>query len=81
MQTAIYIAMILVSAALTIIVVLQARSAGMQNRDTGSVQRTRRGLERTLYQATVVLASVFLLLALLASLPLFTTVPASLPAS
>lgn len=79
MQTALYIAVILVSAALIVIVVLQARSAGMQNRDTGSIQRTRRGLERTLYQATVVLASVFLLLALLSSLPLFASVAA--PAS
>lgn len=71
METAFYIAQLLICAALIVVVVLQARTAGMQNRDAGSIYRTRRGLEKTLYQTTIVLAVVFLLLSLLISLPLF----------
>jgi preprotein translocase subunit SecG len=70
-QIAFYIALVVISIALITVVVLQARSAGMQSRDTSSVYRTRRGLEKTLHQTTVVLATVFLLLSLVASLPLF----------
>lgn len=77
MQIAFYIAMIVVSVALIVVVVLQARSAGMQSRDTSSQYRTRRGLEKTLYQTTVVLAAVFLLLSLVVSLPLFGSAPAT----
>jgi len=43
----------------------------MANRDTSSIYRTRRGLEKTLYQATLVLSVSFLLLSLIASLPIF----------
>lgn len=71
MQIAFYTAQIIISIALIVVVVLQARSAGMQNRDASSVFRTRRGLEKTLYQSTIILAAVFLLLSLVISLPLF----------
>lgn len=73
MEIAFYIAQILICISLIIVVVMQARSAGMQSRDAGSFSRTRRGLEKTLYQTTIVLSVVFLLLALLISLPLFST--------
>jgi preprotein translocase subunit SecG len=57
----------LICAALISVVVLQARSGGMGSVFGGdsSLHRTRRGLERTLYQATITLAALFLLFALL----------------
>lgn len=71
METAFFIAQIIISTVLITIVVLQARTAGMANRDSSSIYRTRRGLEKTIYQATIVLSVVFLLLALFLSLPFF----------
>jgi preprotein translocase subunit SecG len=70
-ELALYIAMIIICAVLITLVVLQARTAGMTNNDSSSIYRTRRGMEKTLHQATVVLAAVFLLLALITSLPIF----------
>nr|WP_216863558.1 preprotein translocase subunit SecG [Candidatus Chloroploca mongolica] len=70
-ELALYFSMIIVSAVLITLVVLQARSLGMANRDTSSIYRTRRGLEKTMHQATIVLSVVFLMLALLTSLPIF----------
>lgn len=71
METALYIALLVVSAVLTTLVVLQARTAGMANRDASSIYRTRRGLEKTMHQATIALSTIFLLLSLIASLPIF----------
>ncbi len=71
MEIALYFALIIISAVLVVLVVLQARSPGMANRDTSSVYRTRRGLEKTLHQATIALSVTFLLLALITSLPIF----------
>jgi hypothetical protein len=48
---------------------VQGRTAGLQQRDT--IYRTKRGIEKTMHQATIVLAVVFLLLALIASLPIW----------
>lgn len=73
MEIALYIALIVISVVLIFLVVLQGRTAGLQSRDTSSIYRTKRGLEKTIYQATIVLGVVFLLLALIASLPLFPT--------
>ncbi|KAB8142410.1 preprotein translocase subunit SecG [Chloroflexia bacterium SDU3-3] len=70
METALYIAIIIVAVVLIALVILQGRNAGLQSRDTSSIYRTKRGLEKTIYQTTVVLAVVFLILALFASLPL-----------
>lgn len=77
MEVALFVATLIVSVVLIVLVVLQARTAGMANRDTSSIYRTRRGVEKTLYQATVTLAIVFLVLALITSLPLFASVPAA----
>jgi preprotein translocase subunit SecG len=74
-ETALYVATLIVCIVLIILVVLQARTAGMANRDTSSIYRTRRGVEKTLHQATIVLAVVFLLLALITSLPIFGSAP------
>ena len=71
MEIALFIAIMVVSAVLITLVVLQARTAGMANRDSSSISRTKRGLEKTMHQATIALAAVFLVLALVTSLPLF----------
>jgi preprotein translocase subunit SecG len=78
-QLALSIALVIVSFALIGLVILQGRTAGLQSRDSSSIYRTKRGLEKTLHQATIVTATLFLLLALVASLPLFGTPPAATP--
>jgi preprotein translocase subunit SecG len=65
-----YIALLIVSFALIGLVILQGRNAGLQSRDSSSMYRTKRGLEKTIHQTTIALAVVFLVLALVASLPL-----------
>jgi preprotein translocase subunit SecG len=76
-ETALYIALILISFVLIGLVILQGRTAGLQSRDSSSIYRTKRGVEKTLHQATIVLGVVFLILALITSLPIF---PAPAPA-
>jgi protein translocase SecG subunit len=39
--------------------------------DASSIYQTKRGLEKTMFQATIVLGVLFLILALVASLPIF----------
>jgi preprotein translocase subunit SecG len=73
LETGLYIALIIISIALIGLVILQGRNAGLQARDSSSIYRTKRGLEKTIYQATIALAVAFLLLALITSLPLFGT--------
>lgn len=70
-EIALYIALIIISATLIFLVVLQGRTAGLQSRDSSSIYRTKRGIEKTIFQATIVLGIVFLVLSLIASLPLF----------
>lgn len=59
---------IIISVTLVVIILLQVKG------DTGGVfggagvARTRRGLERTLFNATIVLAAVFLLMSLLSAI-------------
>ena len=71
MELALYIALIIISFTLIGLVILQGRNAGLQNRDSSSIYRTKRGLEKTLHQATIIVAVVFLLLALITSLPIY----------
>lgn len=73
LEIGLYIALIIVSFALIGLVILQGRNAGLQARDSSSIYRTKRGLEKTIHQATIALAVVFLILSLIASLPLFGT--------
>lgn len=77
MEAALYIALIILSITLIGLVIIQGRTAGLQSRDTSSIYRTKRGLEKTIYQATIVVAVVFLLLALVTSLPIFGTTTAA----
>jgi preprotein translocase subunit SecG len=76
-EIALYIALIIICFVLIGLVILQGRTAGLQSRDTSSIYRTKRGVEKTLHQATIVLAIVFLILALVTSLPIFSTATTS----
>jgi preprotein translocase subunit SecG len=55
---------IIVSAVLVVVILLQVRGSGFGELGTQSVFRTRRGVEKTLFQATIVLAVVFVLVSM-----------------
>ena len=57
------IGMILVSIALVAIILLQVKGEGIGGLQSGSFVRTRRGLEKTLFQLTIVLVILFLAVA------------------
>jgi preprotein translocase subunit SecG len=61
------IALIITSIALIISVILQSKGAGLgglTGGDTGGIFTARRGIEKTLFRVTIVLAVVFFILAL-----------------
>ncbi len=57
------LAMILISIALVAIILLQVKGEGIGGLQSGSFVRTRRGLEKTLFQMTIVLVVIFLVVA------------------
>ncbi len=57
------IAMILISIALIAIILLQVKGEGIGGLQSGSFVRTRRGLEKTLFQMTIVLVVIWLVVA------------------
>lgn len=66
--TAFNFAQILISLVLIVVLVLQAKGSGFGSAlggQTTSMFRTRRGVERTLFQLTIVLVTVFLAVSLL----------------
>ena len=63
-KTYLNIIQIIVSAVLVVTVLLQVRGSGFGELGTQSVFRTRRGIEKTLFQATIVLAVVFILVSM-----------------
>ena len=70
LQNALQIIQVILSIALIIVIILQARGQGLGSLfgggDTGmGITKTRRGLERTLFQITIVLAALFLINAVL----------------
>ena len=68
MVTYLYLAQIILAITITVLVMLQAKDAGMGNVFGGGdmgVARTRRGVEKTLFNATIVIGILFLLLSLL----------------
>jgi preprotein translocase subunit SecG len=68
LETAFNLAQILISGVLIVVLTLQAKGSGFGSAlggQTSSVFRTRRGVERTLFNLTVVLAVVFILVSLL----------------
>jgi preprotein translocase subunit SecG len=61
---------IIVSIALIVVIILQAKGSGIGNLlgggDAGmGITKTRRGLEKTLFQITIILCALFLLNAIL----------------
>lgn len=68
LSTALQIAQIVLAVALILVVVLQMRGSNVPGvfggGDSASVFSTRRGLERTLFQATIVLAVIFVLVSI-----------------
>jgi len=69
LEDALQIVQIIISVALVVIIIMQARGSGLGSlfggSDTGGVSRTRRGLEKTLYQLTIGLSFLFVFNALL----------------
>jgi preprotein translocase subunit SecG len=68
LETAFNIVQILISIALIIVLTLQAKGSGFGSAlggQTSSVFRTRRGVERTLFNLTIVLAVAFIAISLL----------------
>ena len=59
------IAEILVSVSLIGVILLQVRGEGLGGLRGGSFVRTRRGLEKTLFQLTIILVAVFLFISAL----------------
>ncbi len=57
------LAMILISVSLIAIILLQVKGEGIGGLQSGSFVRTRRGLEKTLFQMTIVLVVIFLVVA------------------
>ncbi len=71
MDTAINLVMLIVSVTLILVILLQTKGSsfsGAFGGDSGSIYRTRRGVEKTLFQFTVGLAVVFLIIAIVTSI-------------
>ncbi len=64
MQLYIYIGQLLVSAALIFVILLQAKGSGLGGifGQADTVYRTKRGVEKTLFQLTIALAVLFVAL-------------------
>lgn len=61
------LAQIIISAILILFILLQSKGAGLGNifGGGGGVYRTRRGLEKTLFNLTIILAVLFLIISLI----------------
>jgi preprotein translocase subunit SecG len=61
-----YLAQIVLAITITAVVMIQLKDAGMSNMFGGGgdlgVYKTRRGAEKTLFNATIILSSVFMIL-------------------
>ncbi len=70
METALYIAQIITSIVLVLIVLTQNQSGGLGSAfggDSSSIYRTRRGIEKTLFNFTIGAAVAFLVLSIASS--------------
>jgi preprotein translocase subunit SecG len=69
MDRALQVVSIIVSVMLIVLILLQVKGAGLGDMlgggEGGGITRTRRGLEKTLFQITIGLAFAFLLVAIL----------------
>jgi preprotein translocase subunit SecG len=69
MEVTLYLAVIIVSILLMGVVLLQSKGSGFSGAfggDTSSIYRTRRGLEKVLFQLTIGVAALFVVLSILA---------------
>ena len=67
MQTALNIVMIILSVLLITLILMQTKGSsftGAFGSDAGSINRTRRGVEKTLFQVTIGTAGVYVVLAI-----------------
>jgi preprotein translocase subunit SecG len=66
MITYLYIAQIVVAVALTVVALLQVKGGGLGGifGQADTVYRTKRGVEKTLFQLTIVLAVIFIVLSI-----------------
>jgi len=55
---------IVISAVLIVVILMQVRGSGFGELGSQSVFRTRRGIEKTLFQLTIVLAAVFIIISM-----------------
>ncbi len=67
MQTYLSVAQIVLAVALILIILLQVRGGGLGGifGQADSVYRTKRGLEKTMFQLTIVLAALFIIVAII----------------
>ena len=73
MNTALHIAQVIVSVLLIIVLLTQAKGSGFSGSfsgDSSSIYRTRRGIEKTLFNFTIGTAVVFVVLSIVATLML-----------
>ena len=73
MDTAINIVMVIISVVLILIVLLQTKGSSFSGAFGGgsdSIQRTRRGFEKTLFQFTIGIAAFFVVMAVISSIVL-----------
>ncbi len=72
MEVALQIASVLVSILLIVLILLQVKGGGlgslMGGDAGGGITRTRRGLEKTLFQITIIMCTLFLGISILAVL-------------
>jgi preprotein translocase subunit SecG len=66
LEDALSVAAILISIALIGVILLQVKGEGVGGLQSGSFVRTRRGLEKTLFQLTIVLAVIWIAVSALA---------------
>lgn len=73
MDTALNLVMIIVSIVLVLLILLQTKGSsfsGAFGGDTSSIYRTRRGVEKSLFQFTIGVAALFLVLAIISTIVL-----------
>jgi preprotein translocase subunit SecG len=69
-EVALSVAVILIAITLVVVILLQVKGGGigeMLSGEGSGISRTRRGLEKTLFNVTVVLGFLFLLISILAA--------------
>jgi len=69
MQTTLYLAIMITSILLMLVILLQTKGSGFSGAfggDTSSIYRTRRGVEKLLFQLTIGVAVLFVVLSILA---------------